>query len=279
MVVGAALACRPLWSLAAATTDAVHSLRALETKHGGRLGVAVLATATGRRIAYRAHERFLVCSTFKLLLVAAVLWRVDHGEARLDRRVVFERDVLLDWSPVTQLNVGQPGMSIRELCQAAMLMSDNTAANLLLDTIGGPAGVTAFARRLGDPHTRLDHKEPLNNESDGEQDTTTPAAMLADMQAILLGDVLSADSRQMLSRWFALNQTGAQSLRAGLPFGWRVGDKTGSASNANNDIAIARPPGGQPVLISAYYMNDSADTAERKAVLADVGRLVASSMS
>jgi len=156
-------------------------------------------------------------------------------------------------------------------------MSDNTAANLLLHTVGGPAGLTAYARSLGDQMTRLDHIEPLNNSQHGDQDTTTAQAMLGGMQKILLGDALSGPSRERLNRWFMLNQTGAQTLRAGLPSDWRMGDKTGAASHANNDIAIAWPPQREPWLIAAYYMAEKIDTAERKAVLAEVGRIVASS--
>lgn len=273
----AVFAVRPMSAVAAIADDAAARLAALERRHGGRLGVAILDTGSGRRIAYRGDERFLLCSTFKLLLAAAVLARVDRGVERLDRRLVFGADALLDWAPVTGLNAGPPGMSIQELCEAAVLMSDNTAANLLLHTVGGPAGLTAYARSLGDQMTRLDHIEPLNNSQHGDQDTTTPQAMLGGMQKILLEDARSASSRERLNRWFVLNQTGAQTLRAGLPSDWRVGDKTGGASHASNDIAIAWPPQREPWLIAAYYTTEKIDTAERKAVLAEVGRIVASS--
>ncbi|RJS91829.1 class A beta-lactamase [Salinisphaera sp. Q1T1-3] len=260
-----------------ATEPMVARLAALEKANGGRLGVAILDTAAGgHRYGYRADERFLMCSTFKLLLVAAVLQRVDRGLERLDRRVVFDQSAILDWAPVTGLNVGAPGMNIAELCEAATLMSDNTAANLLLDTLGGPAGFTAFVRTLGDERTRLDHREPLNNRQEGAQDTTTPAAMLGAMRSVLLGETLSDAARQRLLGWLRLNQTGAQALRAGLPANWSVGDKTGSASNANNDIAIVWPPGRKPLLVTAYYVAETQDTSARKRVLADVGRIVAS---
>lgn len=272
-----ALAIRPINSLAAAAENATSRLTTLERKHGGRLGVAVLDTGSGHRISYRGDERFLICSTFKLLLVAAVLGRVDRGEEQLDRRIVFDKDAVLGWAPVTGLNAGPPGMSVQDLCEAAVLMSDNTAANLLLQTIGGPAGLTAYARSLGDKRTRLDHLEPLNNKQQGEQDTTTPWSMLDDMQKVLLGDALSGASCERLSSWLMLNQTGAQTLRAGLPSDWRVGDKTGAATHANNDIAIVWPPRREPLLVAAYYMAGKIDTAERKSVLAEVGRIVASS--
>jgi beta-lactamase class A len=271
----AVLALRPAISSAAGVNDTAAQLATLERKHGGRLGVAILDTGNGYRIAYRGDERFLMCSTFKLLLVAAVLKRVDDGSDRLDRRIAFDKSALLEWAPVTRFNVGPPGMTVEELCEAAMIISDNAAANLLLNTIGGPPGVTAYARSLGDTMTRLDHPEPLNNRQHGVQDTTTPWSMLADMQKVLLGDALSVASRRKLTNWFSLNQTGAQTLRAGLPSDWEIGDKTGSATHANNDIAIITPPRRKPLLVTAYYMTDTHDVASRKAVLADVGRIAA----
>ncbi|MGH8182611.1 MAG: serine hydrolase, partial [Rhodanobacteraceae bacterium] len=164
--------------LAATRHDAAMRLADLERVHGGRLGVAIFDTDSGRRIAHRGDERFLMCSTFKLLLAAVVLARVDRGEEKLDRRIVFDKSALLDWAPLTKQHVGPPGMTIAELCQAAITLSDNTAANLLLASIGGPTAVTRYARSLGDSLTRLDRNEPTLNRPDGEKDTTTPWAML-----------------------------------------------------------------------------------------------------
>lgn len=264
--------------VAAKTSKESGPLAVLEKEHGGRLGVMVLDTATGKRLGHRADQRFLMCSTFKLPLVAAVLQRVDAGEEQLGRRVVYDSSALLKWAPVTQLNVGAPGMSVQGLCEAAMLMSDNTAANLLLDTLGGPAALTRYVRTLGDEVTRMDRREPFCNRPDGDKDTTTPSAMLADMRKVILGDALAPTTRALLRRWFRLNQTGAHTLKAGMPFDWVVGDKTGSASGINNDIAVATPPGRKPLLVTACYVNKDLDTTGRKAVLAEVGRVVASSM-
>lgn len=251
-------------------------LAMLERRHGGRLGVAILDTGSGRREGYRDDERFLMCSTFKLLLVAAMLHRVDRGEEKLDRRIVFGRDVLLDYAPVAKQHVGPPGMTVSELCAATITMSDNTAANVLLKAIGGPQAVTAYARSLGDEATLLDRYEPALNPID----TTTPKSMLGDMQQLLLGDRLFRSSRETLIRWMVACQTGLQSLRAGIPAGWRVGDKTGqwdgNGAGANNDIAIVWPPNRKPILVTAYYMNHTTDPSTRKAVLAEVGRVVAS---
>jgi beta-lactamase class A len=268
-----AVALHPLW--AAEADAAAAELAALERTHGGRLGVAVLDTASGRRIAYRGDERFLMCSTFKLLLAAAVLTRVDHGREKLDRRVVFDKSAVLDYAPITKQHVGPPGMTIAQLCEAAITLSDNTAANLLLASIGGPGAVTRYARSLGDSLTRLDRTEPTLNRLDGDRDTTTPQAMLFDMQKLLLGNVLSGTSRRQLIDWMLDCKTGMDSLRAGLPGTWREGDKSGQGMQANNDIAILWPPRRKPVLVASYYMTDRADFKARKAVLADVGRIIA----
>ena len=274
-----ALALRPTFAFAASTDGAGARLAALERRHGGRLGVAILDTGNGRRIAHRGDERFLMCSTFKLLAVAAVLARVDRGTERLDRRIVFGKEVLLAYAPVTRHRVGAPGMSVAELCQAAITLSDNTAANLLLASIGGPSAVTAFARGLGDPVTRLDRNEPdLNVASPADaRDTTTPNAALATLRKVLLGNTLADASREQLLAWLRACGTGADKLRAGVPAGWTVGDKTGSgAQGETNDVAIIWPPQRQPLLVTAYYAGSPADAAARNAVLAEVGRIAVS---
>lgn len=255
--------------------DSGSPLAALEQRHGGRLGVAILDTGSGRRLSHRADERFLMCSTFKLLLVAAVLERVDAGKERLDRRVAFGKDALLEYAPATSLHVGKGGMTISELCGAAITLSDNTAANLLLQVVGGPSTVTAYARTLGDSVTRLDRIEPQLNRPDGDRDTTTPLVMLGNLQALMLGDALAPASRDTLRSWLIDCQTGLQSVRAGFPSGWRVGDKTGQGTHANNDVVIAWPPVRKPVLITVYYVHDGANADTRKAVLAEVGRVAA----
>jgi beta-lactamase class A len=280
VVLGAsALALRTVPACAAGAEDVEARLAALERRHGGRLGVAILDTGDGRRFGHRADERFLMCSTHKVLTVGAVLARVDRGAERLDRRVVFGRDAVLSWAPLTSRRVGAPGMSVAELCQAAITVSDNTADNLLLASLGGPAAVTAFARRLGDPLTRLDRTEPgLNVGSPGDlRDTTTPDAMLGDLHALLLGDALSAASRGRLAAWMRATGTGLDKLRAGVPTGWQAGDKTGSGAHGEtNDIAIFWPPQRKPLLVTAYLAGSSADAAGRSAVLAAAGRIAAS---
>jgi len=275
----AALVLPPAFARASDTEDAAARLVQLERWHGGRLGVAILDTGSGRCVAHRGDQRFLMCSTFKLLAVAAVLARVDRGSERMDRRIVFASSVLLEYAPVTRQHVGGPGMRVDELCQAAITLSDNTAANLLLASMGGPTAVTAFVRGLGDPVTRLDRIEPeLNVGSPGDmRDTTTPNAMLTSMQQVLLGDVLANASRQQLIAWLRDCKTGYEQLRAGVPHDWMVGDKTGSGSHGQtNDVVICWPPRRKPLLVAAYYAGSSASGAERKQVLAEVGRIAAS---
>lgn len=252
-------------------------LAALEQANGGRLGVAILDTQGGRRINHRGEHRFALLSTFKLLAAALVLVRVDRGEEQLDRRIVYDRDALVPYSPATEARTGPPGMPLADLCHAAVVLSDNTAGNLLLESFGGPAALTAFARTLGDRETRLDRTEPtLNDVPPGEvRDTTTPAAMLGSLRALLVGDALSSGARKRLTGWLEASTTGSARLRAGLPPDWRAGDKTGTNATASNDVAILWPPQREPLLVSAYYDNPALESGQRDAVLAEVGRIVA----
>jgi beta-lactamase class A len=257
-------------------------LAKIEKESGGRLGVAVLDTGTEAQAAHRGDERFPMCSTFKLLAAAAILARVDAGKERLDTRVRFEaRDVVVN-SAMTKDRVGGEGMSVAELCEAAMIVSDNTAGNLLLARLGGPEGLTAYARSLGDMVTRLDRTEPdLNEAVPGDpRDTTSPAAMLSNLRTLVLGNVLSASSMDQLTRWLLGNKTGDTRLRAGLPSAWRVGDKTGSGERGTtNDVGVVWPPGRAPILVSIYLTETSLAGEQRNATLAAVGRAVASALS
>jgi beta-lactamase class A len=223
----------------------------LELRHGGRLGVAILDSAKNKLFEHRGYERFALCSTHKVLSAALVLARVDRNEESLARRIVYAGDYLVPYSPITEKHVGDGGLTVGEICEAAITLSDNTAANLLLDSFGGPAGLTAYIRFLGDTVTRLDRREPeLNEAMPGDpRDTTTPVAMVDLLGKAVLGTALSTLSREQLSAWLVTNKTGDKRLRAGVPKGWRVGDKTGSgANNATNDIAVLWPPGRAPML-------------------------------
>jgi beta-lactamase class A len=254
------------------------SIANLEKERGGRLGVAVIDTASGRSVAFRGDERFPMCSTFKTLAVAAVLARVDSGKEHLDRRIRFEAGDLVSYSPITKERLGGDGMSLAEICEAAMIVSDNTAGNLLLANLGGPEGLTAYARSLGDTVTRLDRAEPdLNEAVPGDpRDTTSPNAMVSSLRAVTTGSVLSPASREHLVGWLIGNKTGDNRLRAGLPGGWRVGDKTGSGQRGTaNDIAVIWPLLDRPpVFVAAYFTGSPADGEQRNATLAATGRAV-----
>jgi len=272
----------PLLSLPAFADDAAASLRALEQRHGGRLGVAMLDTAGGRRVAYRGDERFPMCSTFKFLATALMLARVDRGEERLDRRIVFSKSDLVTYSPATSEYAGPAGMTVEAICAAAMTLSDNTAGNLMLASFGGPEGLTAFVRTLGDPVTRLDRIETaLNEGTPGDpRDTTSPLAMLGTMQKLVAGDALSAASRERLVGWLVANKTGDKRLRAGMPASWRVGDKTGTGGNGSaNDIAVAWPPGRAPVFVTVYYTGSTISDEARSAVIAEAGRIATAALA
>jgi beta-lactamase class A len=257
---------------------AENAFASLETKHGGRLGVAALDGETGEGMTYRQNERFPLCSTFKLLAAAAVLRNVDRGSERLDRRISYSEADLLEYAPVTRANISNGGMTAGELCAAAIELSDNTAGNLLLAAIGGPAGLTSYARSLGDTVTRLDRNEPtLNTAIPGDlRDTTSPAAMLSNLDKLLNGNALTKTSRDTLLNWLHNCKTAANRIPAGLPKEWKSGDKTGSGDNGTvNDVAFIERPAAAPVIIAAYYTSSSASPAERDGVLAEVGRIVA----
>ncbi len=271
LLIGAAAGAGGGWALAA------DRLGAIEARTGGRLGVAALDMVSGRRLAHRAGERFPMCSTFKMPAVSALLAKVDRGCEDLDRFVPYGPADLLPYAPVTRAHVGEGGMRLSALCAAAIEDSDNTAANLILAQIGGPAGWTGFARAIGDPISRLDRAEPaLNAAAPGDdRDTTAPQAMLADLRAVAAGGVLSPDSRARLVGWMVGCRTGLSRLRAGLPDGWRVGDKTGTGDGGTaNDMAIAFAPGG-PILITSYLTGAvRASGDERDAAHAEVARVV-----
>lgn len=246
----------------------------VERRSDGRLGIAALDTQTGRRLSHRAKERFALCSTLKFLLSAAVFARIDAELENPNRIIPFgQRDIVIT-SPITSQHIG--GMSVLALLQAALQASDNTAANLLLASLGGPEAWTAFARTIGDRMSRLDRYEPdLNFVGSGDlRDTTTPAAMLNDLQSILLGHVLTDASRQKLEDWMVSETTGLKRLRAGIPKDWRVADRTGTSYTVRNDIALLRPPGQGPILVSVYTDGVTLPDEKSDALIAQVGQII-----
>lgn len=281
IVVGlpALLLARPLLAAPALALDV--AVKAAEAATGGRVGLAVIDTGTGRRYSHRGSERFPMASTFKMLLVAAVLSRIDRGEDRLDRAIPVVAGDMVSHAPFTEKRVGSSA-TVAELAEATMIYSDNPAANLLLPAIGGPAGFTAWMRGLGDDVTRLDRYETMMSEGrpGDPRDTTSPDAVAHSWHKLLLADTLSPASRKRLIAWLIANTTGDTRLRAGLPKGWKVGDKTGSGGNNSvNDIAIVWPPGADgPVIIAAFLNGGTARPEVLNAAHATLAAAVAKSL-
>ncbi len=276
----AAVACAATPSGSAPASGAGEALAALERRLGGRVGVCAYRVGGGGRLERRADERFAFCSTFKWALAAAVLARVDRGELVLDELVPFGKADLQSYAPVARAHVVEGRLSVEALARAAVTVSDNTATNLLLAKLGGPAALTRFFRELGDTVTRLDRDEPsLNTNRPGDaRDTTSPRAMAGSLERVLTGDVLSPLSRETLTRWLVETETGRARLRAELPPGWRAGDKTGTGKRgACNDVAILWPPSGAPWVVAAYLSESRAKLARLEAAHAEIGRLVAPS--
>ncbi|GAM97582.1 beta-lactamase [alpha proteobacterium U9-1i] len=254
-------------------------IAAIEARLGARIGVAALNTASAAWIGHRIQERFAMASTFKWLLAAQMLQMAEQMPEFLQQRILYDEADLLDYAPTARAHLARGWMTVEECCEAIVVVSDNTAANLLLVGASGPAGFTSFIRANADSVTRLDRTEPALNENalGDERDTTTPDGMARSLRNVLVGeDVLNPASREKLIGWMVASTTGLQRLRAGLPSDWRVGDKTGSgARGAVNDVAIAWPPGRAPIVIASYMSDGEADTATRSAAHAEIGRIIA----
>ncbi|HVE06813.1 MAG TPA: class A beta-lactamase [Paraburkholderia sp.] len=260
----------------AAANPAERQLAELEAAHGGRLGVYALNTGNGKQLAHRADQRFAFCSTFKVMAVAAMLRRSSKDPGLMDEHIIYGIDSLVPNSPVTSKHLGGDGLSIADLCAAALQYSDNAAANLLLREAGGLSTVNDFARSIGDDTFRLDRWEPTLNEAlpNDWRDTSTPQAMAKSLQKIALGDALGAPQRQQLITWMRGNTTGNQRIRAGVPQGWSVADKTGTGDyGTTNDLALAWPPGKPPLAIALYYTQDQNDASANSEVLAAATRI------
>jgi beta-lactamase class A len=256
------------------------AVRRIERETGGKFGVAIHDTGSGLKFSHRGDERFPMCSTFKFLLAAAVLGRVDQGRLRLNQPVPVAKKDILFHSPFTETRVGGSATAA-ELCRATVIFSDNAAANLLLPLVDGPPGLTRFIRTLGDPITRVDRMEPEMNEvpAGDLRDTTSPTAMVGDLRRLLLGDPLRPASRARLTGWLVDNTTGGERLRAGLPKTWKVGDKTGTYGPANNDVAILWPPKRPPVLVASYVLTPDVSNGVRNAAHVKLARAIAGAMT
>ncbi|WP_367671246.1 class A beta-lactamase [Serratia symbiotica] len=252
----------------------LNKVKETEGQLNARVGYAVLDLTSGRILeSYRPEERFPMMSTFKVLLCGAVLSRVDSGLEQLNRRILFRQSDLVEYSPVTEKRLAD-GMTVAELCNASITMSDNTAANLLLSTIGGPQELTAFLRKTGDLVTRLDRWEPELNEAlpGDNRDTTTPEIMAQTLRQLLTGEILTATSQQQLMSWMEADKVAGPLLRSVLPVGWFIADKTGAGKRGSRGIVATLGPDGKPSRIVVIYLTDNEATiGERNKQIADIG--------
>ncbi|GAB0120187.1 beta-lactamase [Acidisoma sp. 7E03] len=250
----------------------------IERRHGGRLGVFAVDGGSGRSLAHRADERFLMCSTFKGLLAAQTLARVDAGKDDLSTMVPYTRSDLIFTSPITKTNLAKGAMSVGDLTQAMLGYSDNTAAILLMRRAGGPTALTAFLRGIGDRVTRSDRYEPLSNQVDGVLDTTSPRAIVGSAHAILLGTVLTPASRARLEAGMVACKPGVRRIRAAFPADWSIGDRPGeNLTEESNDYAILRPPGRPPLLVAIYCDAKGQSRAAREATIREASAVIAQS--
>ncbi|WP_447930419.1 class A beta-lactamase [Sphingopyxis fribergensis] len=258
------------------------AIRDIEKRSGGRLGIAVVDGRGKLVSADRGHERFAMCSTFKLLLAGQVLERAAKG-ASLRTPLPFTRGDLVSYSPGTEKLVGADGKGEQRLgfaARDAVALSDNTAANLILKHIGGPAAFTAALQRAGDSVTRLDRIEPeLNENAPGdERDTTSPIAMATSAASYVFGDRLQPDYRKQLRGWMIESETGLKRIRAGLPQGWVAGDKTGTCGTAYNDVAFVETPDGKKYVIAIYLDRPTVEGEAASAIIADATRILAADL-
>ena len=255
-------------------------LSALERRDGGRLGFVVHDLASGRILDWRGGERFVYCSTFKMYLAAATLVRVQAGEERLARQIPITRADMLNNAPVTELAVGG-SLSVEALMKATVEVSDNPAANLLLQAMGGLEPMRAFYRSIGDDSTRVDRFEPEMNRLDGDKDTITPAQSAANLHRLFVAadSPLNAENRERVLGWMFASPTGVARIKAGAPTGWRVAHKTGTGGyGPTNDIGLLYPPTGAPVIVAAYYHAAEYAPERNEAVIAEATRLALSTL-
>ncbi len=251
---------------------ALRELEALESEHGARAGVYAIDTGAGKQIAYRADERFGYASTYKALAAGAVLAAPPAGG--LDTPIGYTSGQLVAHSPITEQHVAT-GMTLRELADAAVRYSDNTAGNLLFEALGGPTGFQAALRELGDTVTRTERIEPTLNQltPGGTADTSSPRALATDLRAYALGSALSAAGRAQLKTWPVGNTTGDALIRSVAPTGWTVGDKTGSADHGTrNDIAVIWRDTGKPIVLAVLTDHPAADADTDDALVAAAAR-------
>ena len=242
-----------------------------------RIGVAVIDTASERLSSYRGNERFPLNSTHKALLCGALLSEQDQGKLQLTAHTQFDRAALVTYSPVTEKFVAPAAMSWLQLCHAAIAYSDNTAANLIAEKLGGPAAVTRFFAQLGDKVTRLDRDEPeLNSAIPGDpRDSTTPVAVSRTLQTLTLGEALKPASRAQLLQWMRDDKVADALLRSVLPAGWSIADKTGAGAYGSRSIvSVVWPENGRPLIVSIYITQTAATLNASNAAIARIGKAI-----
>lgn len=259
------------------TEPAQEALAHLEASSDGRLGVAAINMGNNQRILYRANEHFPMGCTSKVIGVAAILKKSMENSQLLQERITYKKNELVNWTPITEKHLAD-GMTVAELCRAAISHSDNTAMNLLTKKLGGPAGLNAFARSIQDKHFKLDHwwpDEALSSPKSRE-DESTPAAMEASLRKLTMGNVLATPQREMLITWLKNNVTGDARIRAGVPKGWVVGDKTGSGFHygTSNDIALIWPPNCPPIVVTVFYSSHKKEGIPRDDIIASATRIL-----
>lgn len=265
---------QPTWSAPVSVED---QLSTIEASSEGRLGIAAIDTSNNERIQYRAYERFPAGCTSKVMGVAAILKKSMQDNQLLQERIMYQKTDLTNWTPITEKHLAD-GMTISELAAAAISYSDNTAMNLLVKKLGGPQEMTTFARSINDNDFRQDHIWPDEARSSPQSnlDSTTPAAMQKSLQNIALGNVLETTQREKLLTWLKENVTGNARIRAGVPKGWIVGDKTGTGFNygTTNDIAIIWPPTCKPIVVAIYYSSNKKETPKRDDIIASATKIL-----
>ena len=253
----------------------------LENKSGGKLGLTIVDTSDGTTYSWRGDEKFPLCSTSKVMVVAAILKKSESDTNLLAKKITINKSDMVNYNPITSKYIDS-SMTITELSKAALQYSDNAAMNKLLSYLGGPRYATQFARTIGDKAYRLDRNEPgLNTAIPGDsRDTTTPSAMADTLNKLILGTALKKEQKAKLTEWMKGNTTGLNSIKAGLPAEWTVADKTGSGDyGTTNDIAVIWPKNHAPVILTTYFTQPEKDASARKDVLASAAKLIAEAIS
>ena len=263
----------PRYMVSQSAMEAARNPREIEKETGGRLGVALIDSKGALLLGFNRDDRFAMCSTFKAPLAAAVLMGAESGKFGLEGQVAFSKSDLQEYAPVVKANMKRGRMSMAELAEAAVEVSDNSAANLLLPFVGGPEGLTAFMRSHGDAVSRLDRNEPdLNENAEGDvRDTTSPAAMAGLMARLIFQD-MQPDSTKRLREWLNGSSTGDRRIKAGLPEGWTSGGKTGSCGTAFNDVALVKAPSGEEYVLAIFLDRPTVDAKAADSAIAQAAR-------